>query len=205
MKAIVYTQYGPPDVLQLKDVEKPVPKEDEVLIRVNATSVTAGDINAQVALDKAQIFFNVGRRVKLYNNAVNHVPAVHGPKISHAYAKKPVHLGIRSVRCWQNAAVATVQGSQGYALPLLDAFVKEGEKFVLFFESFKDKDGKEKLRACAPCPVTTNLSPTDELLKVVKKIIKDLEKLEKEREKQRKKKTQVNKKPYFKITRANDD
>ncbi len=62
MKAIVWTAYGPPEVLQLREVEKPTPKDNEVLIRIYATTVTAGDCEAR----RLEFPLGLGFAVRLY-------------------------------------------------------------------------------------------------------------------------------------------
>ncbi|MBI5054876.1 MAG: NAD(P)-dependent alcohol dehydrogenase, partial [Chloroflexi bacterium] len=56
MKAIVYTQYGPPDVLQLQEVEKPTPNDNQVLVRVHAASLNPAEAHMRNGLPIARVF-----------------------------------------------------------------------------------------------------------------------------------------------------
>src|SRR5437879_4778748 len=68
MKAIMHTQYGPPGLLRFEEVDKPIPKDDEVLIAIYATTVSTGDCNirnftfvTKTMRPMAKLMFGVGK------------------------------------------------------------------------------------------------------------------------------------------------
>jgi len=68
VKAILHTQYGSPDLLRFKEVDKCAPKDNEVLIRVHATTVSTGDCNmrnftfvTKSMLPMAKLMFGIGK------------------------------------------------------------------------------------------------------------------------------------------------
>src|SRR5215471_17261956 len=65
MKAAVCTSYGAPEVLQLREVEKPTPKDGEVLIKIQATAVNSSDCFIRSAIPRAPIALQIMLRIAL--------------------------------------------------------------------------------------------------------------------------------------------
>jgi NADPH:quinone reductase-like Zn-dependent oxidoreductase len=63
MKAVLCTQYGPPEVLQLRDVKRPIPKDREILIKIRATAVTSSDCFVRSAIPSAPLAFRIIFRI----------------------------------------------------------------------------------------------------------------------------------------------
>lgn len=137
MKAIVYEKYGSPDVIQLKDIDKPTPKDDEVLIKIHAASVNAYDWhfltadiflirfmgggllkpkNTRLGADMAGRVEAVGKNVKQFQPGDEVFGMVKGSFAEYtcapenALALKPVHTSFNEAAAIPMAAITALQG-----------------------------------------------------------------------------------------------
>lgn len=155
MKAVVYKEYGPPEVLQLAAVEKPVPKDNEVLIRIYASAVNSGDIRLRKADPFAvRLMFGlvrpgkqvlgvvfageierIGKNVTLFKNG----DQVYGTSVKHfgAYAEYLClpEDGIMSIKparlTYEEAAVIPFGGTTALHF-LTKAKIQSGQKVLIY-------------------------------------------------------------------------
>jgi len=161
MKAIVHTKYGSPDELQLMEVEKPVPKDNEVLIKIHATTVTTTDCNVRnltfvpesfrfmaklmfgfkkprikiLGIDLAGEIEAIGKNVKLFNVG-DHVFGSPGTKFGgHAeYCCVPQEgaLAIKPAELpWEEAAAISLAGNTALFFIRDLAKIQAGQKILI--------------------------------------------------------------------------
>jgi len=137
MKAILYDRYGSPEVLRLKEVEKPAPKDNEVLIKIHAASVNAYDWHfltadiflirlmgggllkpkdARLGVDMAGRIETVGRNVKQFHQGDDVLGMVKGSFAEYACAPesalalKPINTSFDEAAAIPMAAITALQG-----------------------------------------------------------------------------------------------
>ena len=96
MKAVVYTNYGPPEVLRIAQYAKPIPKADEILIKICATSVTNSDIFIRSSKVSPQLLIPFRMMIGIRKPRK--------PIIGEVFAGIVDEVGLRL--CWQSALFA---------------------------------------------------------------------------------------------------
>jgi len=160
MKAVVCTKYGPPEVLQPREVEKPVPKDNEILIKVHATTVTSGDtrirgfkvplsfwLPARIALgfrspkinilgaELAGEIKSVGKDVKKFKagDQVFAYPGHHGGGYAeYTCIREDSAVAIKPTNLTYEEAAAVSFGGNTALYFLTQADIKDGQKVLIY-------------------------------------------------------------------------